>query len=452
MRGFPSGTVDLILTVHQCPCQLLLPNTYVKHTKKSDCGKEFRLPMRRVAEQWLRDILRTVFQQRSCTRADIIRATGLNAASVSHALRYLLQRGTILKVGELQSNGGRPREVLSLNGEAAYFLGVDLEGSRIRFGLFNLVGDIRCRWEEDLEFGQPLDLEKLVQGIKRVLRGPQAEHVPRLLAVGVSYPGLLDEQGCLTAVNLGWQKFPLVAELEKAIELPVFLEHDKHTSVLAERWLGGAQKHGTALYVIVERGIGIGILIEGRPVAGWRGMAGELGHCKVEPDAEDPCKCGARGCLEAIASSPNIVRQYVERKAENGHRRLAGLRVTDVFDRARQKDAAAQAVLARAARALGLALSHATHLLNPEIIILGGDVISGEDVWFPLIKEQILRHTLPPLTESLTITVSGLGLDIRLKGAMSQAFRRSLSDSKLLRTMCSPVLVPLGSAPIPVRA
>src|SRR6266851_7005163 len=101
--------------------------------------------MRKIADQWLRDILLALYQRQDVTRAEILEDTGLNPASLSHALRFLLRQGTVLKVGDLESNGGRRREVFNLNPEAAYFVGVDLEGQSIRFALTNFLGDIRYR-------------------------------------------------------------------------------------------------------------------------------------------------------------------------------------------------------------------------------------------------------------------------------------------------------------------
>ena len=393
--------------------------------------------MPKVANQWLQEILRLLYKRRTATRTDIIQRTGLNPASVSHALRLLLNRGTVLKVGERQSNGGRPSDVLALNPEAGYFAALDLEGRSIRFALSNFVGDIRCRWEEDFEQGKPLRLDKLTAGVSRILQDLDEQQRSRVVAAGVSYPGLLDPEGRLTAFNLGWRKFPFLTELRQALHLPVFAEHDKHSCVMAERWLGCAQDYRNGLFVIVERGIGLGVFLDGKPVDGWRGTVGELGHCIVEPDADDLCGCGRRGCVESIASSGNIVRQYRERVGEagSGYRR-----VTDVFEQARCGDETAQAVLDRAGKALGRALSYAIQFLNPEIVILGGDIIAGEDVLLPIVKEEIIRCTLPEVLSGVKITLSSLGLDIRLRGAVSMAFRTSLRNPDLLEKMCAPVL------------
>jgi predicted NBD/HSP70 family sugar kinase len=407
--------------------------------------------MRSVANQWLREVLLTLYRRSTATRAEIMAETGLHASSVSQAMRPLLRNGTILKVGDLESNGaGRPREVFNLNPDAAYFVSVDLEAQRIRFALLNFVGDIRYRWEEATGWEERLEVNKVFHGISMVLRSLDSRQLSRVLAVGISYPGMLDDQGRLTAFNLGLHDFPLLSELrEKASthrmdHLPVFIEPDRHSAVVAERWLGRARGYQNGLLLFVERGIGIGLFLDGKPVEGWRNMAGEIGHWKIEPGAEDPCGCGKRGCLEAIASSPSMIRQYLESTGQPSSN-LSAFRITDVFEKARQGDPAASRIVERAGKAIGLALSHAINLLNPQIVILGGDLTSADDLFLPPIEREISQNGVPQLTRGIEIAVSALGLDMRLKGAGALAFRKSLVDPALLRKMCSPVSLARGS-------
>jgi predicted NBD/HSP70 family sugar kinase len=407
--------------------------------------------MRSVANQWLREVLLTLYRRSTATRAEIMAETGLHASSVSQAMRPLLRNGTILKVGDLESNGaGRPREVFNLNPDAAYFVSVDLEAQRIRFALLNFVGDIRYRWEEATGWEERLEVNKVFHGISMVLRSLDSRQLSRVLAVGISYPGMLDDQGRLTAFNLGLHDFPLLSELrEKASthrmdHLPVFIEPDRHSAVVAERWLGRARGYQNGLLLFVERGIGIGLFLDGKPVEGWRNMAGEIGHWKIEPGAEDPCGCGKRGCLEAIASSPSMIRQYLETTGQPSSN-LSAFRITDVFEKARQGDPAASRIVERAGKAIGLALSHAINLLNPQIVILGGDLTSADDLFLPPIEREISQNGVPQLTRGIEIAVSALGLDMRLKGAGALAFRKSLVDPALLRKMCSPVSLARGS-------
>ncbi len=391
-----------------------------------------RKPATKIAGQWLLQVLSLAYQRRNLSRIDIIGTTGLNAASVSHALRFLLDRGVLHSTGDSDGGAGRRREVFSLNAEAGYFVALDLEGDRLRFGLTNFVGDIRFRWEECLQLRQPLPLEKVVEGVARVTRDLTPAQLGRVLAVGVSYPGLLDAEGCLSAVNLGWTKVPLLAKVKESFPWPVFLERDKETCIHAESWLGAAQGCRNALFLIAEGGIGLGILADGRHLTGTRGFSGEIGHCKFLPGAEDLCNCGQKGCLEAIASGANIVRQYTERCAAAPGQ----LRFVDVLDLARRGDDIAPLVVERAGRAIGSALSAAITLLDPEIVILGGDLIVAEDVLLPIIWDQIRLQTRPRSLEVVKIVVSGLGLDIRLKGAASLAFRNMLESPEMVRRMC----------------
>jgi N-acetylglucosamine repressor len=391
-----------------------------------------RKPPPKIAGQWLRQILSLAYRRRNLSRIEIIETTGLNAASVSHSLRYLLDCDILHPTGDRDVGTGRRRELFSLNVEAGYFVALDLEGDRVRFALANFVGDIRCRWEECLQFRQPLALEKVLEGVARVTRDLDRDQLGRVLAVSVSYPGLLDAQGCLSAVNLGWTKVPLRAGLEDAFPWPVFLERDKGTCIHAESWLGAAQGHSNALFLIAEGGIGLGVLAGGRHLTGARSFSGEIGHCKFVAGAEDLCNCGQKGCLEAIASGVNIVRQYAERTGtERDQLRFAG-----VLERARLGDPIALAVFERAGRAIGSALSTAIGLLDPEIVILGGDLIAAEDVMLPVIWDQVRIETRPRSLEVVEIVVSGLGLDIRLKGAASLAFQNMLESPEMVFRLC----------------
>lgn len=393
-----------------------------------------RKPSPKIANQWLRQILSLLYRRRSLSRIEIVETTGLNAASASHTLRYLLNRGLLLRSADRNQITGRDREVFTLNAETGYFVALDLEGDRLRFGLTNLLGDIRCRWEECLEYRQPFAPEKVVEGIGRVTRDLDSTQLGRVLAVGVSFPGLLDAEGRLSAVNLGWTKVPLLAALRQEFPWPVFFERDKETCIHAENWLGAAQDCRNALFLIAEGGIGMGMLEGGKQLLGARGFSGEIGHCKFIPGAEDLCNCGQRGCLEAIASSPNIVRQYAERTGAAP----AELRFADVLERARRGDAIALSVFERAGRAIGSALSTAISLLDPEIVILGGDLILAEDIMLPIIWDQIRLITRPRSLEVVQIVVSRLGFDIRLKGAASLAFQYMLEAPELVQRLCAP--------------
>jgi predicted NBD/HSP70 family sugar kinase len=257
--------------------------------------------MRKVPDQWLSSILLSMYQRPAVTREEIIRSTLLNGGSVSQALRYLIDSGTILKIGELKSKAGRRRDVLKLNPEAGYFIAVDLETARIRYALTSLVGDIRFRWEQELDFGQGPDISNLLFGIEMVRRNLEPWQQSRVLAVGIACPGMLEDGRLVTAVNLGWHRFPLLDKLSEAISIPVFMSASCRAYVLAEQGVGSARNTSNCVYVELGKGIGAGIVIDRRYLEGNHHMAGEFGHITIDPTSDSKCNCGKRGCLEALA-------------------------------------------------------------------------------------------------------------------------------------------------------
>lgn len=392
--------------------------------------------MSRVPEAWQRKILTVLYERRHSTRAEIVRATRLNVASVSQAIRYLLDRGVVQRSGQLRSAVGRKPDELKLNPEAGYFVVVDLEGTRARFGLTNFLGDVRYRWEAPLAFGRRFDIRTFSKGVEAVLANLNARERSRVLAMGVSYSGVMDHEGRVTAVNMGWKNFPLREKTRALVELPVFFGAECLAKLMAERWLGAARGRSHCVFVTVANGIGCASTNDGHLLLGRLGAAGELGHIIIDPDAPDRCNCGRTGCLEAIASSPNIVRQYLE-KTGRRPRNLFGEQVMEVFERARQGEAPAIEVIDRAGHYLGLALANLVNLLNPELIVLGGDIIHAEDLFLPRIRKELARNVLPLLQTSLEVKMSSLGMDIGLVGAASLAFHNALRDSALLKKICS---------------
>ncbi|HWQ53292.1 MAG TPA: ROK family protein [Bryobacteraceae bacterium] len=391
--------------------------------------------MYKVSDAWLRKILTVLYERRQTTRAEIIQATRLNVASVSQGLRHLIEAGVVRKLGQLPSAAGRRRDYLEISSEAAYFLAVDLEGTRVRFGLASFLGDILHRWEEPFAREHPLGMDTLIKGFEVVQERLTAQERARVLAIGVSYSGVMDRDRRVTAVNLGWNEYPLADNLRDATGLPVFLGTECLTKLLAERWLGMARDCGDFIYVTIGNGVGVACMVDGRVLSGRDGFAGEFGHMNVDPNARERCNCGNTGCLEAVVSSPGMVRCYLE--LANGDGRVQWDQVTEVFDLARSGEPHALAVVDRAGHDLGVGLANIANLLNPELIVLGGDVLHAPDLFLPRVVREIDAHTLPKIRRGLEVKCSSMGFDIGLVGAASLAFHDAIQDTTLLHRIVS---------------
>lgn len=172
-------------------------------------------------------------------------------------------------------------------------------------------------------------------------------------------------------------------------------------------------------------------------------MAGEFGHITVDLTSEDLCNCGKKGCLETVCSSPSMVRQYLGNSPES-LQSPCQIDVAGLFERARSGDSGALAVVDRTARCLGWAMSHLVHLMNPHLILLGGDIVYGYDLMIPRIRAELHRHCLPGLMRNLRLEMSSLWPELGLKAAGLAAFRSMLLDSALLRRLSGlgPVVKP----------
>ena len=321
------------------------------------------------------------------------------------------------------------------------------------FALCDLVGNVRQRWHVHPDQSGQMRAEDIRRGIQRAQDYAQPWQASRLLATGVCYPGIMEPQGRVTAVDLGWTDVPLADEVTENLSTPVFFENDSRISVMAERLYGAARGSGNFIFLEIGRGIGIGAFTDGRHVSGRDGMAGEFGHMTIDPHAADLCRCGKRGCLEAIASATHIVRQYCER-AGFASAGAAVVGVEHVLAEARLGRQPALAVIDRAGAALGLGISYLVHLFNPELIVIGGGLAAGLDLLLPRIEAQLRIHALPSMIRNLRILASELGGDVRLRGAAGAAFLGCLSEPSLLRKLCSPLrsrFDMLGSARTPAH-
>jgi glucokinase len=260
--------------------------------------------------------------------------------------------------------------------------------------------------------------------------------------IGLAVPGLVDETRgvALRAVNLPWRDLALAEVASGRLGLPALLSHDVRAAAAAEAALGAGRASDDFLFVAIGTGIGAANVHGGRPFLGAHGRAGELGHVVVEPGGP-PCACGARGCLEAIASAAAIERGYAAggggvggdgRAGEGGggragagdgesDRAAAGASAREVAALAQAGDPVAREVWARAARALGAALADAVALLDPGLVVVGGGLAeAGAQLLDPVAEELAARSRLGPPPR---VVAAELGADAGCRGAALLAWR-----------------------------
>jgi glucokinase len=287
-------------------------------------------------------------------------------------------------------------------------IGIDVGGTGIKAGRYSADGALLGRAETPTPLGD--DITAAVRAIARELFDEDT------VAVGVVLPGIIDRADGVVrwSVNLGWRDVPLRSLVNSDLGVPVALEHDATAAALAEQ-----EATGTDLfYVGLGTGIGAAYIVDGQPLRGVSGLAGELGHAPVRTDGE-PCTCGQVGCLEVYASAAGIARRYL------AHGGWPGRTSADVAaaQRVEPIDPIAAEVWRDAADALGTALATATLLLDPARIVLGGGLALAGDALVPPVQAALAeRLTWRPAP---LVTASLLGPDAGIRGAALLAQRRT---------------------------
>jgi glucokinase len=316
-------------------------------------------------------------------------------------------------------------------------LAIDLGGTRIRAAYVSPTLAVSCRRAVDTldQEGVAAVVDRLCRLASEALDQARRDGLPEPIGVGIASPGPLDPwRGVVVAPpNLaGWRDVPLTAAVERAVGLPAFLERDTNVAVMAEWRHGAAREARTVIYVTVSTGVGGGIVIDGRPLTGLDGTAGEIGHLTVELDGP-PCGDGSPGHVEAIGSGTAIAREGWQLLAEGGAPILARLaaeagatrpdrdEVVDaelVAQAADAGDAACRAVLARAWTAIGAMCAGLVNVFNPEVIVVGGSIAVHRPELFGVIRDEIARRAFATPARRVRVVLAEHGDDVSLIGSL----------------------------------
>ncbi|GGS50886.1 ROK family protein [Streptomyces griseoviridis] len=251
----------------------------------------------------------------------------------------------------------------------------------------------------------------------------------RATAVGIGSAGPVDASaGTVSPVNVpGWRGYPLVDRVRAAAGgLPVELIGDGVAITAAEHWQGAARGHDNALCMVVSTGVGGGLVLGGRLHPGPTGNAGHIGHISVDLDG-DACPCGARGCVERIASGPNIARRALEggwRPGADGDTSAAAVAAA-----ARAGDPVAVASFARAAQALAAGIAATATLVEIDIAVIGGGVGKAGEILFAPLRRALAEYATLSFVRRLTVAPARMGTDAGLVGAAAAALTRTAGVS-----------------------
>jgi predicted NBD/HSP70 family sugar kinase len=357
------------------------------------------------------DILELIRHGRATTRGDVLELTGLSRMTVAQRLDALLGAGMVVEGETGEATGGRRRRSLAFNHAQSHVVAAAVDTTHTRIAVTDLVGTVLGDTVIDVpvEAGPSAVLDQIAAGLTLLLE--KHDLVPGdLCGAGLSLPGPIDPvsgRPSQPPILPGWDAYPVAEHLQAGLpDVPVLTANDADAAALGEYAAGHDGLRALCL-VKVSTGIGTGIVIDGRLYTGADGGAGDIGHVRVSPRSDALCQCGMQGCLAAVASGRAVAAELTEQgyPATSGH---------EVRELLRAGNADAARLTQQAGRRIGEVMATVVCLLNPEVLLIGGDLASA-----PLlsgIRETLYRSALPRATRHMALQLGTLGEDAAVVG------------------------------------
>lgn len=362
-------------------------------------------------QQSVRLVVERLLRDRSVSRAEIARSTGLSKQTISEVMRDLERDGWVHEDGQIQGSVGRSAVTYALRPDAAFVLGIDLGGTKLHIALADLHGEIVAESIEPTSSDGGAAVVAQIERMKDALLQRASVSAQRLRGGVMGSPGMVDPASgsIVIAPNIpGLDSLDVRAALRERLGIDVAIENDVNLAAIGEHWRGNSRKARSFAFIAVGTGIGMGIFSDGYLVRGARGAAGEIAYLPLGGDPYDAR--GLRfGTLETAIGSAGIVERYL------GLGGSPGSTVRDVFDRLDIEEAA-RITIDEVSRVLTTAILAVHSILDSEIIILGGSIGAR-----PELKLRIDEHLGRCMREPVRIELSALGNRATLIGAIGSA-------------------------------
>jgi predicted NBD/HSP70 family sugar kinase len=324
------------------------------------------------------------------SRAEIAKLTKLSAPTVGRCVNYLIKKNFLKEIGVGESSGGRKPILVEVSRDSCFTIGVEIGRNNIRFVAINpaneIIGEISIPMGENLS---PQKLSKLILSGFNSITSNNFIDPKKIIGMGIGIAGVTskDFKKLLLSANFGWMNISLSEELEKILNFPIFLDNRSNLVAYSEYKAMNLPTSSILLGITVGRGIGGGLIVEGKIFRGFSGGALEAGHTVIDFNGPK-CSCGRRGCAEALASIPSILKSY---------NLLSGEKVENIFEfkeKVESNNKYALEILKKEAFYLSVLISNLVNTFNPSHVVIGGEIEILIDYLLPIIEEKVKNEVL----------------------------------------------------------
>jgi glucokinase-like ROK family protein len=364
----------------------------------------------------------------NCTIADLCKELNLSTPKVTNLVSELIGDGLVRDLGKVESTGGRKPNLYGMIADSVFFLGVDVKQSHINIGLTDLQKNLR-ETRHNIPYvlsNAQSSLDELIRLIKDFIKSSTVSK-EKILGLGINLSGRINYSTGYSYSFFHFNEEPLSKTVENELGIKTFLENDSRAMAFGEFNSGVVKEEKNVIFLNMDYGLGMGVMINSQLYYGKSGFAGEFGHIPIF-DNEIICNCGKKGCLETEASGWALTRMFKEKVSAGSSTgifnnkniktdKIEDIQMEDILEAAQNDDVLAIDLIANVGEKLGRGIALLINIFNPELVILGGSLsTTGEYIRLP-IKSAINKYSLSLVSGDTQLKVSALGEQAGIIGA-----------------------------------
>lgn len=392
-----------------------------------------------------KNVLDIIRKHGPISRIEIAEITGLTPATITNITSELIDNKLIIEGEAGDSSGGRRPIMLKIRTDYYRVIGIYIGSRKIRIITSDLMANIKHK--KEIKYDKD---EVSIEYVKEILDRELVPIISKyraknkgLVGIGVGIHGVVDNKRGVSVIapNLGWKNANIAEMLSESYGIPVFIDNNTRTMALGENWFGSGKNASSFFCLNIEYGVGGSFFINDKPVNGISFGAGEIGHTTVDINGEI-CNCGNRGCLETVASVKALLKQAYEQYPQNKSSKIYkgneinsinDIMPEDLYEAAKQGDELAVSLIKKMGENIGIGIANIINILNPELVIINGEIISTGEILLTPIIETVRRRGFSNSVNSTGIVLSKLGSVAYLKGAVVLATQHIFDNPELLK-------------------
>ncbi len=372
-------------------------------------------------ENNIKQIIQLLYRLETCSRVSLAKEMNLTQAAMTKRINPLIESGLVEEVNLIDTGSGRKPKQLKLASHKFSIVAGRINRDYVSASIFTLRGELI--YGSSTSFDKDSQPEAVFEKFKDMVADVMRYTTSQVLGIGVAVPGpfnMFTNTVTLVSGFAGWNKVDIKGELEARFNIPVFLEQDANCGALAELWCRKDNRYNNIVYVTADRGVGSGLVVDGRVYHGNVGYAGEFGHMSINFDGP-LCECGNRGCLELYCSTNALERRYQEMTGSK-----ALVKVPRIFELVKGGDETARRAYDEILKYLAFGCASIVNVMNPDVIIFADKITGGGEFFLSTMRRYLKQFLMSEIYSDLAIEVSSFNGDPTVLGASVNVLERML--------------------------